>query len=137
VAAVGLAAGGGLYLAAVAGTAFILPIQAGLRPIERRLSAHHQAHRIVLRLRPDADWLAAVERALGATEVKVRGLQIRPAAGGAEYRVDLTVTARRPQAVLRLLETLKALAGVRLASYTRGVAPAEAADRADEEQAAG
>jgi putative Mg2+ transporter-C (MgtC) family protein len=137
VAAVGLAAGGGLYLAAIAGTAFILVIQAGLRPLERRLFNRHQAHRILLRLRRDADWLAAVERALGATEVTVLGLQIRPAGGGTEYRVDLTLTARRPQAVLRLLETLKGLPGVRLAGYSRGVASTEAVERVDEEQAAG
>jgi len=44
VSALGLAAGGVLYAAAVLATAFILGIQVGLRPLERRVFVHHQQH---------------------------------------------------------------------------------------------
>ncbi len=63
VSGLGLAAGGGLYAAAVLATAFILGIQVGLRPPERRVFVYHQQHRLGLRLQRGAGRLAAVERA--------------------------------------------------------------------------
>jgi len=48
VSGLGLASGGGLYAAAVLATAFILVIQVGLRPLERRVFVQHQQHRLEL-----------------------------------------------------------------------------------------
>lgn len=49
VSGVGLAVGGGLYLAGTAGALFLLLIQAGFRPLERKMFAHHaRRHRVLL-----------------------------------------------------------------------------------------
>lgn len=49
VSGIGLAVGGGLYLAASAGAFFLLLIQAGLRPLEQKMFAHHtRRHRLLL-----------------------------------------------------------------------------------------
>lgn len=61
VAGVGLACGAGLYFVAVAATVVLLLVQAGPRPIERRLFVRNRDHRLVLRPRHDASALAAIE----------------------------------------------------------------------------
>lgn len=122
VSGLGLAAGGGLYAVAGLATAFILVIQVGLRPLERRIFAHHQQHRLELRLQRGAGRLAAVEQAVAFAGVRPRGLRVRPARGGTEDRVELDLGPVRDVTVTRLLETLRALDGVRLVNYTLGAA---------------
>lgn len=65
-AGVGLAAGGGMVAEACIGTGFILLVQAGLRPLERRFFVRQQDHRLLLRVARDAGRLVAVERAIAA-----------------------------------------------------------------------
>ena len=122
VSGLGLAAGGGLFVAAGVATGFILFVQAGLRPLERRIFAHHQQHRLELRLRRGAGRLAAVEQAIAAAGVRLRGLRVRPARDGAEDRVDLDLGPVRDATVTTLLDTLRGLEGVRLVTYTLGTA---------------
>lgn len=135
VAGIGLAAGGGLYAAAGFGTAFVLLVQAGLRPLERRFFVRHQEHRLALRVRRGASRLATVERAIAAGGVQLRGLRLRPARGGTEDRVELDLGAARTGAVAALVDTLRAVEGVRVVTYTRGAAqllPASAEDDVDD-----
>jgi putative Mg2+ transporter-C (MgtC) family protein len=49
VAAIGLAVGGGLYVAAVAATIVILVILAGIKPLERRLQQRSQTYQLVVK----------------------------------------------------------------------------------------
>lgn len=119
-AGLGLAAGGGLLAVAAVGTAFILLIQVGLRPLERRFFAHHREHRLALRLRRGAGRLAAVEQAVTAAGVRPRGLRVRPVRGGAEDRVELDLGPIRDVTATTLLDTLRGLDGVRLVTYTLG-----------------
>jgi putative Mg2+ transporter-C (MgtC) family protein len=135
VAGVGLAAGGGLFVAAGFATVFILVVQAGLRPLERRFFVRRQEHRLVLRVRRGARRLVAVEQAVSAGGVELRGLRLRPARDGAEDRVDLDLGAAREGAITTLLESLRELDGVRVVTYSRGSArplPSASADEADE-----
>jgi putative Mg2+ transporter-C (MgtC) family protein len=135
VAGIGLAAGGGLFAAAGFGTAFVLLVQAGLRPLERRFFVRHQEHRLALRVRRGANRLATVERAISAGGVQLRGLRLRPARGGAEDRVELDLGAARDGAVAALVETLRVVEGVRVVTYTRGAArllPANGAEEVDD-----
>ena len=122
VSGLGLAAGGGLYAAAALATAFILGIQVGLRPLERRVFVHHQQHRLGLRLQRGAGRLAAVERAVTLAGVRTRGLRVRPARGGVEDRVELDLGPVRDATIIQLLDTLRALDGVLLVNYTLGAA---------------
>jgi putative Mg2+ transporter-C (MgtC) family protein len=119
VAGVGLAAGGGLFLAAGLGTLFILLIQAGLRPIERRFFLHDQEHRLALRL-ASADAVEAVERVMATAEVGIRRLRLRSNHDGKEeFELDLDLDAAQHSAITALLATLRATDGVRIASYVR------------------
>jgi putative Mg2+ transporter-C (MgtC) family protein len=123
VAGIGLAAGGGLYEAAVLGTGFILLVQIGLRPLEHRFFAHHQDHRLDLRVERDIQVLALVERAVLEAGVEIRRIVLRPVRDGAEDRVDLALgSSVRPAAMMTLLDALRAVAGVRSVTYSRGSA---------------
>lgn len=127
-AGLGLAAGGGLLVVAVVGTVFILLIQVGLRPLEQRFFAHHQVHRLELRLQRGVGRLAAVEDAVVAAGVHLRGLRVRAMRGGREDRVELDLGPARDVTATALLDTLRGLEGVRLVIYTLGTTrPARAA----------
>ena len=121
VAGVGLAAGGGLFWVAGVGTVFILAVQFGLRRLEQRFFVRHQEHRLDLRVRRGERRLLAVESAIAAGGVEMRGLRLRPARAGAEDRVEIDLGVTREGAVGALLETLRDLEGVRVVTYTRGV----------------
>lgn len=73
----GLAVGGGLYLAAAAATVIMLLILAGIKPLEERVRGTRRAVQIHFR----ADRGAAprlVEQALGWRSAQVRRLLIQP-----------------------------------------------------------
>ncbi len=132
VAGIGLAAGGGLFLAAGIGTLFVLVIQAGLRPIERHFFLHHQEHRLALRI-DGADAVAPVEGIVAAAGVDIRRLRLRSNHNGKEaFQLDLDLGAARHGAISALLMTLRATEGVRIASYVREPARfAQASDDGD------
>ena len=138
VAGIGLASGGGMIAEAGIGTAFILVVQAGLRPLERRFFVRQQDHRLLLRVVRGAGRLAAVERAVAAAAVELRGLRLRPARGGAEDRVELDLGAVRAGAVPALVEALRGMDGIRVMTYTRGTTRllTGGADESDEFEAA-
>jgi putative Mg2+ transporter-C (MgtC) family protein len=119
-AGLGLAAGGGLLAIAAASMVLILVIQVGLRPLEQRFFAHHRAHRLELRLQRGGENLAAVERAIVAAGVQLRGLRVRPARGGREDRLEIELGPTRDVTATALLDTLRKLDGVRLVTYTLG-----------------
>jgi putative Mg2+ transporter-C (MgtC) family protein len=119
VAWVGLAAGGGLFWAAGAGTAFILVVQIGLRRLEQRFFVRHQDHRLELRVLRGERRLLAVESAIAAGGVEMRGLRLRPARDGSEDRIDIDLGTAREGAVMALLEKVRGLEGVRMVTYTR------------------
>jgi putative Mg2+ transporter-C (MgtC) family protein len=119
VAGVGLAAGGGLYTAAAAGTLFVLLIQAGLRPIERRLFLHAEQHRLVLEATRRTDRLALIAQAVTAAAVDVHRVRVR-SVNGDHDRIDLDLGAARPEAVAAFLSQVRALDGVRVVGYSRG-----------------
>src|SRR3954470_14302760 len=65
VAAVGLACGGGLYVAAAAATALILFILAGIKPFERRYFASRQRRELMISAERGSLNLHTLERELG------------------------------------------------------------------------
>ncbi|HTH93967.1 MAG TPA: MgtC/SapB family protein [Rhodocyclaceae bacterium] len=79
VAAVGLAAGSGLYVAATAATVIILIILAGLKPIERRYFAVRQRRELSLVVRRGAMTLHALESALGPGSSRVKKFVVQQA----------------------------------------------------------
>lgn len=121
VAGVGLATGGGLYLAAVVATAFMLLIQAGLKPVERRFFAKHaRMHRVVLEVERGADVLEGIQFATNATPVRLRSMEFDHDAGGTLDTIELSLMADRQQDILDLVSRLRRIAAVRHITYKRG-----------------
>lgn len=120
VAGIGLACGGGLLTTAAIATAFILIVQAGLRPVERKFFDHHYPQLVTLRLRRGDGNLASVEAAVQRAGLHLRGLRLRPARGGSEDRLELEFSALPPERASGLLDALRGIDGVRLVTYTYG-----------------
>jgi putative Mg2+ transporter-C (MgtC) family protein len=71
VAAVGLATGGGLYLAAVAATIIILIILAGIKPLERRYFASRQRREVMIAAERGRLTLHVLENELGPVTSRI------------------------------------------------------------------
>lgn len=108
-AAIGLAAGAGLYTAGVSATVIILIILAGLKPIEARYDATRRSLELHLLAHRGEASLAAIEKALAKGPTRVKQLVI--ARGDEEGQDDLTLFLTRvpPEATEDVARTLLAL----------------------------
>jgi putative Mg2+ transporter-C (MgtC) family protein len=121
VAGVGLAAGGGLYAPAIVGTGFMLLIQAGLKPLERRFFKKHATqHRVVLDVEHGADVLEGIHFATQETPVRLRSLQFDNVTAAGLDSVELTLMADSQQDILDLIGKLRKMESVRHITYKRG-----------------
>jgi len=121
VAAVGLAAGGGLYVAAIAATAIIMIILAGIKPLEERYHRSRQTVELKLKAAHGAVSIAVLEVALGARSAQVTRLVVCP--GDPPDQDDVTITlakasARDVASVVEALGTLATVSGVSQTSAT-------------------
>lgn len=117
VAAVGLAAGAGMVLAAVAATAIAWLTLAVLKPLERRFFARPHLPRIRARLDAAAE-LHAVEAVLAAGSVSLQRMVLRRRDGSDE--IDLLFPrGADPSAIAHLADTLRALPGLRSVEVRR------------------
>lgn len=113
VAAVGLAVGGGLYLAAVSTTVLILAILMGLKPLERRLMVRRQQlQALVLRIDTRLTSQADIEAALVKGGVWLQHIEARPGAGPAQQELQLVIRAGTVDDVAAVMKYLGALPGV-------------------------
>ncbi len=121
VAGVGLAAGGGLYVVAAIATAFMLLIQAGLKPVERRFfQKHAQLHRIVLEVDGGAEVLEGIQVAISDAPVRLRSLEFDHDQDGALDTVELSLTADQQREILALVARLRSIDAVRRITYKQG-----------------
>jgi len=120
VAGVGLAAGGGLYAAAIVGTGFMLLIQAGLKPVERRFFARHdRRHRVIMHVDSGSDALTHVERALEGTPIRLQSLEFDRGSDGSHEVLELTLRANSREDILELVARLHQTPSVRRITYGR------------------
>lgn len=121
VAGVGLAAGGGLHAVAMIATAFMLLIQAGLKPVERRFfQKHAHLHRIVLEADRGADVLEGIQFATDNAPVRLRSLEFDHDEGGTLDTIELSLMADRQQDILDLVSRLRRIPTVRRITYKQG-----------------
>ena len=120
VAGVGLAAGAGLYTAAVAATIVVLVILAGLKPIEERFRASRTNLELRLRARRDGFSFGLLERALGGRVGRVRQIVVRPAAADGEDDVRLMLTRVSAADTADIIHRLRAVDGVLEIAETAG-----------------
>ena len=90
VAAIGLAVGGGLYVAAGAATVIILLILAGIKPLEERFRQGRQAVELHLQARRGAMSVGVLQQALGWRAAHVKQLFVQ--ASEVAEMDDVTVT---------------------------------------------
>ncbi|MGC4189729.1 MAG: MgtC/SapB family protein [Thermomicrobiales bacterium] len=121
VAGVGLAAGSGLYVPAVMGTAFILLVQGGLRPIERQLFRHQAIqHRILITTTSAFLLLPVIQETLAGTGTRLRAIEFDRKGSGKAENVELTVQASSQDDVLAFVNRLHEVGGVEKISWRRG-----------------
>jgi putative Mg2+ transporter-C (MgtC) family protein len=112
VAAVGLAVGCGLYVAAVAATVIMLIILAGIKPLEERYRNGRGAVQLHLQATRGAVSLGLVEQALGWRAVQLKQFIVQ--SGEREDLDEVTVTLGRatPKDVADMIATLARLPAV-------------------------
>jgi len=120
VAAVGLAVGGGLYVAAVTTTGLIVIILAGIKPMERRLfrARRRQMPLLILIIDRRETSLFAIEAVLEAANLHLQRMLIQHGKGPDEDRLQITVDHARNTNVLSVTEQLRRIPGVREISHT-------------------
>jgi putative Mg2+ transporter-C (MgtC) family protein len=121
VSGVGLAVGGGLYAAATVGALFMLLIQGGLRPLERRLFAHHQRHhRIMLQVTRGKNIFEDL-RHIASNSPGFRLLSLDfDTEGNGHDSVELTIEVARLEDVVTLVGQFRKVDGVTNLQWRHG-----------------
>jgi putative Mg2+ transporter-C (MgtC) family protein len=117
VAAVGLAVGGGLFVAAVAATVLILVILAGIKPLERHLWPSQRFATITMLIDRDATPLARLEDTITDSGLSVRQLEVSEDESSDQDKIEITLGRARDRQLVTATGRLRALPGVRAVSY--------------------
>ena len=126
VAGVGLAAGGGLFALAIVATGFMLLVQAGLKPLERRFFGRPAGqHRVVLEVVHGIDQLDDITRALAHSAVRLRSLRFDQSLGGGSDVVKLTLMSEDQGEILEFITRLRASETIRRITYQRNSSPGQ------------
>ncbi|HWK60585.1 MAG TPA: MgtC/SapB family protein [Eoetvoesiella sp.] len=114
VAAIGLAVGGGMYVASIASTIIILIILAGIKPLEQRYIAAKQERRMQLVVEHGALNLHVLSSTLGSGGSRIKQFVVQPSdSDKALDEVHITLTKVSPTQYSAIRERLKATPGVR------------------------
>jgi putative Mg2+ transporter-C (MgtC) family protein len=119
VAAIGLAVGGGLYMAAVGGTAVIFVILAGLKPLERRFWSARGSSEFQLTVDREAASLAVIQTELATSGMVIQLVTIEPGDRDEEDEISVGVRNVRIDQMMITLERLRQIKGVRSATIRR------------------
>lgn len=114
VAAIGLAVGGGMYVASIASTIIILIILAGIKPLEQRYIAAKQERRMQLVVEHGTLNLHVLSSTLGSGGSRIKQFVVQPSdSDKALDEVHITLTKVSPTQYSAIRERLKATPGVR------------------------
>lgn len=124
VSGVGLAVGGGLFVAGTAGAVFMLLIQGGLSPIERRLFAHHsRRHRLLLTVPHSTVVFADIQRiASSKPGFRLLSLDFDFDEMASNDIVELTLEVKHPDHMLDLLKQFRHIKGLLHLDWREGPA---------------
>ena len=117
VAGLGLAAGGGMYVASIGATAIVLAILAGVKPLERRFIAQRQQRTLRLVVERGGLTLGVLHDTLGAGRVRVTRFIVQQSDDDPETD-DISVSFSRTSGAefAAICEALQSIAGVRICS---------------------
>jgi putative Mg2+ transporter-C (MgtC) family protein len=118
VAAVGLAVGGGMFLAAVSATLLSLVLLVLARPVKQRLFPNRkEARRVRLVLRREAS-LADLKSEVEAAELPLERIVVRPSAGEEDDAELVLGKGGKEEELVSLVDGLRSVAGVREVNST-------------------
>lgn len=120
---IGLASGGGLYIVAVAGTAFMLIIQGGLRSLESRVFPHRETrHRITVEGDHALGLMPMIRERLASADVTLRSIEFdRDTKDGVDREmIQLTLDATSTGEIVALINHLDAVPGITHVSWQHG-----------------
>ncbi|KXK01429.1 MAG: MgtC family protein [Acidobacteria bacterium OLB17] len=112
VAAIGLAVGGGLYVAAAAATVVVLVILVIIKPIERRYFTHRRPRTLVIQVERKEISILALETTVEEAELKIRSIVIEPSEDGGKDSVQLLLDRVATKKLVPLIEKLREMPGV-------------------------
>ncbi len=118
VAAIGLAVGSGLYLAAASATILILLILAGIKPLERRLWVARRPRTLTLVIDRSTISLSTLEAVLAQAMVEMKQLRIEHGDTQDEDEIHLTLSRTSTPALFGAMERLRGIPGVRTITAT-------------------
>jgi putative Mg2+ transporter-C (MgtC) family protein len=107
VAAIGLASGGGLYVPAIATTAIVLVILAGMKPLEERYRQRRQRHDLRIVARHGVLTIEALRELAGPCASKLRQVVIRQREAGATDDITFCLVHVDRTAIDALTERLR------------------------------
>ena len=114
VAAIGLAVGGGMYLAALIATILALVILAVVKPIEWRVFKHRRARQVNLTVDVQEISLSDIKAEIEAADLHLDRLVIRSSDSPEAERVEVFLArGSSEEKLLLLMESLRRVAGVR------------------------
>jgi putative Mg2+ transporter-C (MgtC) family protein len=114
VAAIGLAVGGGMYLAAIVATVLALVILAVVKPIEWRVFKHRRARQVNLTVDVQEISLSDIKAEIEAADLHLDRLVIRSSDHPEADRVEVFLArGSSEKKLLLLMESLRRFAGVR------------------------
>jgi putative Mg2+ transporter-C (MgtC) family protein len=113
VAGIGLAVGGGLYVAAIAATFIILGILAGVKPIEERFRSTRQATELYVQAKHGEMTLATLNAALGPRNVKVKQFVVQQGELAEVDEITITLSHVSARQILAIIQDLRDLPFVR------------------------
>ena len=121
VAGLGLACGAGLWAVAICATAFMLVIQAGLKPVERRLFRHHAArYRVLVETRAPQSVMQGLDAMLNSDLVRLHSLQFDRNEKDNRDTVELNLIADSPESIHIVVQNLQADPNVLRVVYRAG-----------------
>ncbi|WP_175775425.1 MgtC/SapB family protein [Burkholderia anthina] len=114
VAGLGLAAGGGMYVASIGATAIVLAILAGVKPLERRFIAQRQQRTLRLVVERGGLTLGTLHDTLGTGRIRVKRFIVQQSDDDPDTD-DISVSFSRTSGAefAAICEALEAIAGVR------------------------
>jgi putative Mg2+ transporter-C (MgtC) family protein len=118
VAAIGLASGAGMYIAAAGATALTLLVLAGMKPVERLWFRRRTADLVVLTDRTPAA-LSAIRQTMDANSIDFNQLVVYPSTRGGPDRIELIEASATGDRMNSAIDALCRLAGVHEVRWRR------------------
>ena len=114
VAGIGLAVGGGMYVAAIGATILIFLILAGIKPLERRFwSGARQAHVVSIVVDRNTPSVEVIEAALRDMPLTVQTLTLMPGQHEDEQEMQVLLTRVQQSELIAVTQRIAEIPGVR------------------------